>query len=99
MQRDVPTKFWEAGVDMTNLRQHIDEKYPVKCRDIRAREPKGKLVNWDRTIITVMEYDASGGKEFFISAEDAEMISSLDFAGYAFLPAPSEQKLRRKARW
>ena len=38
VQRDVPTKYWEAGVDMTNLRQYIAEKYPVKCRDIRAFE-------------------------------------------------------------
>ena len=69
---------------MTNLRQHIDEKYPVKCRDIRAREPKGKLVNWDRTIITVMEYDASGEKNFSFLLKMQKMISSLDFAGYAF---------------
>lgn len=72
VQRDVPTKYWEAGVDMTNLRQYIDEKYPVKCRDIRAREPKGKLINWDKAEIKVMEYEASQGKEFFISAEDTE---------------------------
>lgn len=72
VQRDVPTKFWEAGVDLTNLRQYIDEKYPVKCRDIRAREPKGKTINWDKTELKVLEYEASGGKEFFISAEDTE---------------------------
>lgn len=72
VQRDVPTKFWEAGVDRTNLRQYIDEKYHVKCRDIRAREPRGKQINWDKAEIKVIEYDASNGKEFFISAEDAE---------------------------
>ena len=72
VQRDVPTKYWEAGVDRTNLRQFTDEKYENKSRDIRAREPKGKDINWDKVEIKVMEYDASQGKEFFISAEDAE---------------------------
>ncbi|MEK6899694.1 MAG: tRNA uridine(34) 5-carboxymethylaminomethyl modification radical SAM/GNAT enzyme Elp3 [Nanoarchaeota archaeon] len=73
VQRDVPTKYWEAGVDMTNLRQYIDQEYDTqKCRDIRSREPKGKPINWDKIEIKVMEYPASGGTEFFISAEDTE---------------------------
>ncbi len=72
VQRDVPTKYWEAGVDRTNLRQFTDEKYGNKSRDIRAREPKGKDINWDKVEIKVMEYTASQGKEFFISAEEVE---------------------------
>ena len=72
VQRDVPTKYWEAGVDRTNLRQFTDEKYENKSRDIRAREPKGKMINWDKVEIKVMEYDASRGKEFFIAAEDTQ---------------------------
>lgn len=84
VQRDVPTKYWEAGVDMTNLRQYIDEKYPVKCRDIRAREPKGKAIAWDKVEIKVMEYQASQGKEFFISAEDAEQDIIIGFCRLRF---------------
>ncbi len=72
VQRDVPTKYWEAGVDRTNLRQYTDEKFRVKSRDIRAREPKGQKVNWDKVKINVKEFNASGGKEFFISADDME---------------------------
>ena len=72
VQRDVPTKYWEAGVDRTNLRQFTDDKYENKSRDIRAREPKGKDINWDKVEIKVMEYEASKGKEFFISAEDLD---------------------------
>jgi elongator complex protein 3 len=72
VQRDVPTKYWEAGVDRTNLRQFTDEKYENKSRDIRAREPKGKPINWDKVEIKVMEFAASKGTEFFISAEDTE---------------------------
>lgn len=70
VQRDVPTKFWEAGVDRTNLRQYTDEKYDINSRDIRAREPKGKNIDWENIQMRITKYDASGGKEFFIQAED-----------------------------
>jgi len=75
VQRDVPTKYWEAGVDRTNLRQYTDQNYQdekSKSRDIRSREPKGKEINWDKIEIKVIEYEASNGTEFFISAEDTE---------------------------
>ncbi|MBW2972116.1 tRNA uridine(34) 5-carboxymethylaminomethyl modification radical SAM/GNAT enzyme Elp3, partial [Candidatus Woesearchaeota archaeon] len=41
IQRDIPTKQTEAGVDRTNLRQYVDElcrKQHIKCRCIRCRE-------------------------------------------------------------
>ncbi len=75
VQRDVPTKFWEAGVDRTNLRQYVDEKHSgerEKLRDIRAREPRGREVAWDKVELKVFEYEASGSKEYFISAEDVQ---------------------------
>lgn len=72
VQRDVPTKYWEAGVDRTNLRQFTHQKYDVNCRCIRCREPKGRKINWDKVEIKVIEYEASNGKEFFISAEDID---------------------------
>ena len=71
VQRDVPTKYWEAGVDKTNLRQMMFNE-GVECRCIRCREPKGKEINWDTVEIKVNEFQASGGKEFFISFEDTE---------------------------
>ncbi|MEK6901875.1 MAG: GNAT family N-acetyltransferase, partial [Nanoarchaeota archaeon] len=70
IQRDVPTKYWTAGVALTNFRQYIFQKYKPICRCIRCREPQGKDVNWDNIIIKVNEYQASNGTEFFISAED-----------------------------
>jgi len=75
VQRDVPTKYWEAGVDKTNLRQYTDQKYQdekSQSRDIRSREPKGKEINWEKVEIKVNEFSASNGTEFFISAEDVE---------------------------
>lgn len=72
VQRDIPTYQIAAGVEMTNLRQYLEKKYQPKCRCIRCREPKGKKVNWDKVKIKVKGYEASQGKEFFISAEDTE---------------------------
>tara|TARA_Y100000310_G_C20670295_1_gene809905 strand:- start:284 stop:1960 length:1677 start_codon:yes stop_codon:yes gene_type:complete len=84
IQRDVPTKYWEGGVDKTNLRQHLHQNFKVECRCIRCREPKGKEVNWDKVEISVMEYDASKGKEFFISAEDKESDLLIGFCRLRF---------------
>tara|TARA_Y100000310_G_scaffold159115_1_gene158588 strand:+ start:7332 stop:9011 length:1680 start_codon:yes stop_codon:yes gene_type:complete len=72
IQRDVPTKYWEAGVEKTNFRQIVHQKYKINCRCIRCREPKGKEINWNKVEIKVNEFDASGGKEYFISADDTE---------------------------
>ena len=84
VQRDVPTKYWKAGVDRTNLRQYTDEKYDVNSRDIRAREPKGKNIDWDNVQLRVTEYDASGGKEFFIQAEDKDSDVIIGFCRLRF---------------
>ena len=90
VQRDVPTKYWEAGVDRTNLRQHADQNYVTEknqCRDIRSREPKGREVDWDNIKIKVNEFEASNGKEFFISAED---VTNDILVGFCRLRFPSE---------
>lgn len=74
VQRDIPTKQAVGGVDMNNIRQYIlkkAEEKGIKCRCIRCREV-GRAKNFDinNVEITVKEYDASDGKEFFIAAED-----------------------------
>ncbi|MBI4983728.1 tRNA uridine(34) 5-carboxymethylaminomethyl modification radical SAM/GNAT enzyme Elp3 [Candidatus Woesearchaeota archaeon] len=72
IQRDIPTTQIVAGVEMTNLRQYITKKYKVECRCIRCREPQGKKISWKKIRLNVQEYQASRGKEFFISVEDHE---------------------------
>lgn len=70
VQRDIPTYMTAAGVDKTNLRQYVDnimEKNKTACRCIRCRQPKGKISG--KIEIKIKEYDASYGKEYFISAE------------------------------
>ncbi len=84
VQRDVPTKFWEAGVDRTNLRQFMNQNFEVKSRDIRAREPKGVTISWEDVTINVMKYPASQGVEFFIAAEDTKNDVLIGFARLRF---------------
>ncbi len=72
VQRDVPTKFWSAGVSMTNLRQHIFETYKPNCRCIRCREPGMRQVEYAAVQMHVQEYAASKGTEFFISFDDTK---------------------------
>lgn len=84
IQRDVPTKYWEAGVNLTNFRQYIFDKYNPVCRCIRCREPKGKEIDWNNVEINVKEYEASGGKEFFISAEEKKQDVLLGFCRLRF---------------
>nr|MBA4404694.1 tRNA uridine(34) 5-carboxymethylaminomethyl modification radical SAM/GNAT enzyme Elp3 [Nanoarchaeum sp.] len=87
IQRDVPTKQWEAGVELTNFRQYMFQNYKVKCRCIRCREPRDKNINWNKIKLKVTEYEASNGKEFFIAAEDSENDLLIGFARLRF---PSE---------
>jgi elongator complex protein 3 len=84
VQRDVPTKYWEAGVDKTNLRQYTDNKYGSVSKDIRAREPRGKIISWNDVKIEVLEFNASGSKEFFISAVDKSQDVLIGFCRLRF---------------
>ncbi len=95
VQRDIPTYAREAGVEFTNLRQMIEQS-GHGCRCIRCREAgrvfkkTGKRPK-DITIV-VREYDASSGREFFISAEDVSMDVLVGFCRMRF---PS-QALRKE---
>ena len=73
IQRDIASKLVEAGVDITNLRQYIYDKYDVKCRCIRCREPKGEI-DFDNLKLIRRDYKASGGDEIFLSFEDRDKL-------------------------
>lgn len=80
VQRDIPTHVTEAGVDKTNLRQYIDKlmkEKKIQTQEIRAREigfvvSNNPNITLSEPSLHVMEYIASGGKEFFISFEDVK---------------------------
>ncbi len=79
IQRDVPTKFWDGGVGITNLRQYINQKFKPNCKCIRCREPQGRIIDFENVQIISKEYHASNGDEIFISAEDTKKDIILGF--------------------
>ena len=92
VQRDIPTKITEAGVDRTNLRQFIHEKMKekgVKCRCIRCREIRDKEIK-GKVKLKINNYEASGGSEYFIS-----LVNNDNLIGFCRLRFPS-QSFRRE---
>ncbi len=89
VQRDIPTKMTEAGVDKTNLRQYVDKQsleQKTSFRDIRAREIKDRPIGeW---AIEVIEFEAANGKEFFIQAVESATNALIGFCRLRF---PSRQ--------
>ena len=72
IQRDIPTHITSAGVDRTNLRQYVEIKLKekgIKCNCIRCREIKNNKIKGNLDF-EIVEYEASKGKEFFISLKD-----------------------------
>jgi elongator complex protein 3 len=75
IQRDIPVPLIEAGVDKGHLRELIQERMRsdgYHCRCIRCREVGLKGIrDYDPSDVEMrtIEYDASGGKERFISFE------------------------------
>lgn len=88
VQRDIPPKYAMAGVDRSNLRQLIDseiKKRGLTVNEIRHREIKGDIIK-DPVDISVFEYGASGGTEYFISLNDANK----KLVGFVRMRFPSE---------
>lgn len=84
VERDIPGDQIVAGVRSTNLREFINKeakKRGVSCQCIRCREAK---IDPSNPSLRVLEYDASQGKEFFISLEEGNQIF-----GFARLRFPS----------
>jgi len=100
VQRDIPAYLIEAGVDKSNLRQIVQEELKrlgVRCRCIRCREVGHRLLKdnvkpeLDTVEILTRSYQASGGEECFISAEDTENDVLI---GYLRLRFPSKKTHR-----
>lgn len=92
VQRDIPPKFMEAGPSMTNLRQLVHEiakKKGIKCECIRCRE-LGRNISDENITYSTTKYDASDGKELFISADAKNAI-----VGFVRMRYPS-QSLRKE---
>ncbi|MDD5086437.1 MAG: tRNA uridine(34) 5-carboxymethylaminomethyl modification radical SAM/GNAT enzyme Elp3 [Candidatus Nanoarchaeia archaeon] len=101
VQRDIPTQITEAGVDRNNLRQYVEKKLKeknIKCSCIRCREVGHKIknekikVNLKDIKLNVVEYEASNGKEFFISFDDMKNDALIGFCRLRF----NDESLRKE---
>jgi len=75
IQRDIPAKLIEAGVKKSNLRQLVGNALTAegeKCQCIRCREAGHTSRKAEKVELLRYDYDASGGKEVFLSYEDVE---------------------------
>ncbi|TSC53000.1 MAG: histone acethyltransferase [Parcubacteria group bacterium LiPW_39] len=68
--RDIPKESIMAGCKVSNLRQIIDNSGKKICRCIRCREIRGQYSSSDKIKLFRRDYEASGGKEIFLSFED-----------------------------
>jgi elongator complex protein 3 len=70
VQRDFPGNYIEGGNKITNLRQVLDneiEKVSENSKDIRSMEVKYDIKNIHKSRIVRVDYNASSGKEIFLS--------------------------------
>jgi elongator complex protein 3 len=77
VDRDIPTNLVVAGVKKSNLRELVRERMrenSAECRCIRCREAGFKNAGVDLGAVKLhrMDYEASGGKEVFLSFVDDE---------------------------
>lgn len=100
VQRDIPSPLVEGGVKKSNLRQLARtelHRMGYECRCVRCREIGHKLGSEEilplpeDVALVRREYDASEGKEVFLSFE----VESMDaLVGYVRLRNPSEETNR-----
>ncbi|MBI4975590.1 tRNA uridine(34) 5-carboxymethylaminomethyl modification radical SAM/GNAT enzyme Elp3 [Candidatus Peregrinibacteria bacterium] len=71
--RDIPANEIAAGFKSSNIRQILEERLlrqGIKPRDIRFREIGNEEIDLKNVGLVERGYEASGGKEMFISYED-----------------------------
>ena len=91
IQRDIPVPLIEAGVDKGHLRELVRERMRsqgTRCQCIRCREVglnRKEVVDPSQVRLGHMEYEASEGRELFISFDTADE----GLVGYSRLRLPS----------
>jgi len=85
--RDIPSPKIEAGSKTSNLREVIKKEMAareIKCRCIRCREIKDLRFKITDCRLVKREYQASNGKEIFLSFEDTKQNKILAFLRLRF---------------
>ena len=104
IQRDIPAKLIEAGVKKSNLGELVYNKLEeekVNCKCIRCREIGHKInkskkdlkLNYNDFKLFKEEYEATEGKEIFLSFEED---TEETIAGFLRLRFPSEKAHRKE---
>lgn len=97
IQRDIPVQLIEAGGKKSHLRELAQwelEARGEKCRCIRCREAGHNYLKGrepEDISLVVEEYEASGGREFFVSFEDVKKDILI---GFSRLRMPSDKAHR-----
>ncbi|MEG3225294.1 MAG: tRNA uridine(34) 5-carboxymethylaminomethyl modification radical SAM/GNAT enzyme Elp3 [Methanobacteriales archaeon Met13] len=99
IQRDIPSPLIKAGVKKSNLGELVYRKLEechmqcqcIRCREVGHQASRGIFPNPDRVKIMREEYDASSGREIFLSTEDPKNHVLL---GFLRLRIPSEDAHR-----
>jgi len=95
VQRDIPARLILAGVKKSDVRELVQSKLKAQgdqCQCIRCREVGHRMAvdqvkpDLEKVKILTQRYEASEGREFFISAEDPENNVLL---GYLRMRVPS----------
>lgn len=97
VMRDIPAYMIEGGVKASNLGQLVDEELKrqnLRCVEIRHREVKSRNVDFDNVRLLREDYNASKGKEIFLSYED---VKNDLLIGFLRLRIPSNFYRRRTA--
>jgi len=100
VQRDIPADFIDAGVWKSNLRQLARQRMEehgwtcdcIRCREVGMNDEVPETVELD-----VMEYEAAGGTELFISYEDPDNDLLVGFCRLRFPGSPQRDELRDAA--
>ncbi|HBB02989.1 MAG: histone acetyltransferase, ELP3 family, elongator complex protein 3 [Candidatus Peregrinibacteria bacterium GW2011_GWF2_38_29] len=75
LYRDIPSTSILAGPKLSNLREYAQKEMArkgLKCRCVRCREIKDEVINPENLEMKVLEFNASKGKEFFLSFDDVK---------------------------
>ena len=100
VQRDIPADFIDAGVWKSNLRQLARQRmaeHGWTCDCIRCREVGMQSAEPEDVALDVIEYEAAGGTEHFISFEDADQGLLVGFARLRFPGTPVRRELENAA--
>lgn len=71
--RDIPATSIIGGSKVSNLRQvaqRMMKEKGIVCQCIRCREIRGEPIDVKNIELRIMNYEASGGREFFLSYDD-----------------------------